>query len=170
MLDFNILVNKDIICDIDEFKLELTIMPEDDRLDWDGVDLGDGKNYHIQVWFNESNIPHFHLISNDGTVETAICIFEPRYYFHRPELTSLTNNQIKKLLEYLNSFHGSETRWNGICTFWIAFNENRNYLFKETYEDNFLTIPIPDYTQLNNNNPIISLIPYYETGIKHSNV
>ena len=141
------LINKDIISDIDFYKRKLKVMPIDERLDWDNVDLGDNINYHIQVWFNEDKWPHFHIISDDGTFETALSFLEPTYYIHKEGIQYLSCNQIDKLFDYLNVKPDEYyTRWNVICEYWRDFNIDRIYLYKENFQDNNANlISIPDY-------------------------
>ncbi len=132
--------------DIELFKRVLEVMPTNERLDWDNVDLGDNINYHLVVWFNEDTWPHFHIISDDGSFETSLSILEPSYYYHK-NIQPLTNLQIYKLIEYLNeSLDGYYTRWNCICQYWRDFNVDKIYLYKENFQDNNANlISIPDY-------------------------
>ncbi len=142
------LINKEYAGNnIELFKRVLEVMPTNERLDWDNIDLGDNINYHLVVWFNEDTWPHFHIISDAGLYETSLSILEPSYYCHKDNLQLLSDLQMQKLIEYLNeSPDGHYTRWNCICQYWRDFNKDRMYQFRENFLDNNANlIPIPNY-------------------------
>ena len=146
------LINKDITCDINFYKLYLSTMPDNEGLQWNNVDLNDDQKYYIRLWMNEDTWPHFHIISNDGTFETALSIMEASYYFHKENMNALKDYQIDNLIKYLNSNIAEyTTRWNFICFIWKELN-----VYRKCYLDNIDTdsIQIPDYTILKSN-PII---------------
>jgi hypothetical protein len=150
MIKYGHLINKDITCGVRAYKQYISRLPKNESVLWKNIDLEDNISYNMLIWFNESKIPHFHFVSDDSSFDTSICFYEPRYYIHKERFNKLNESQIKRLVEFINESNHLGTMYS----LWDSFNLYRHYLDDNKYkykED----IVIPDYTQLNNLDPII---------------
>ncbi len=92
---------------------------------------------HVDVYGNEGNLePHMHLYSDNGVINTAICIYKPKYlYGHNANTTKLNPVHVNKF----NQFITTGNRWAKAKDYW-----NKGRLNTEHY----MECNIPDYTQL----------------------
>lgn len=100
----------------------------------------------IHVYGGEGkNIPHFHLISNNGN-EICVCIFDNRYFTHGKYTGTLSSVQRKQLNDWLNEhsiFAPSIDNWEMIRAIWFQSNETPEYISKK-----FMRIKQPDYSNI----------------------
>ena len=102
----------------------------------------------LEVYPNEGQIPHFHIISkNNIKWECCIEIYNPKYFSYGSKIGKLTNKQLKILDSWLRDiskkdiFSFGVTNWQTICMIW-EFQGNPN--------TNVPKNPIqPDYTKIN---------------------
>lgn len=108
------------------------------------------QNATIWVYGKESTNPHFHIKSNDKKfVETCIRLDDNRYFNHGYKTGTLTNDEIKSLIEVLNKpfkktgkekFKGATTVFSAMCLCWNA-DLNNIYKVENVYD-------IPDYLNI----------------------
>ncbi len=90
--------------------------------------------------------PHFHLISSDGKFETAICIYDNKYFNNEKETKCLlSTEQAKELEEAIKlpgdpEYDGDISMAIGMRILWIGKHGERYC------KDN---CPIPNYSNIN---------------------
>lgn len=99
----------------------------------------------IVVWGNEGTIPHFHIKSKTTGKEACVCIFEPKYFNHESNHTTLGNKEKKELNEFLKSKSDkSKTVWEEIRDSWDDNNGDKVY----EHKDELTKMKQPDYSKM----------------------
>lgn len=103
----------------------------------------------IEIWPNEGQIPHFHIIPKDSKVakswQCCICLYESMYFNHGSKQGTLTNKQLKLLDSWLReniNIRGiSGSRWALACNYWDGQGNSQINIPKGN------NIKQPDYTK-----------------------
>jgi hypothetical protein len=101
----------------------------------------------IKVYGKEGEIPHFHIISRTNNKEVCVCIFEPKYFSHKPSHTTLTRKEkidLDNTLSDTYKFDKGKNLWSNIRDVWIEANKDHSY----EHKNDALKIKKPDYTKL----------------------
>lgn len=100
--------------------------------------IGNIKMLTIYVYNNEGNIPHFH-IKKVGKQDCCIKILTNEYFIHPKHSTTLSRNELKLLIDFLNSKENNETYWSLIIKEW---NKQSNIKVN-------INTKIPNYMNIN---------------------
>lgn len=104
--------------------------------------IGEYKDCVYRIYGNEGNIPHFHILKNNKTIQ-CVRIDKAEYFTHNGKYTyELNSGERKALIKFLNSKHFNkypETNWVYVVNQWNL--ENKNYPISDDLD-------MPDYTKL----------------------
>lgn len=101
----------------------------------------------IKIYDYDYDIPHFHLESNDGTFNIAICLLDNKYFSHHGNYKQkLTPEQCKILNDFLlqprdQDSPGEPSRWSEMLSYWNGYNP---YCKIQDIDD----LTMPDYAKL----------------------
>lgn len=104
--------------------------------------IGRYGKYTYRVYGNEGNIPHFHILKDNDTVQ-CVRLDKAEYFTHNGKYTyKLNSNERKDLINFLNSKHFDKydiTNWEYVVSQWNL--ENTKYTIAED-------LIMPDYSKI----------------------
>ena len=103
----------------------------------------------IEIWPNEGQIPHFHIIPKDPKIaknwQCCIYLYEAMYFNHGSKQGTLNNKQLKLLNSWLKDIVDirgiKASRWKWACIFWDSQGNSQINVPKRN------NINQPDYTK-----------------------
>lgn len=102
----------------------------------------------VQVYSGEGQVPHFHIVKNNGKEkDCCVCIYTNTYFDHGTHVDLLNNNQLQQLNKWLNEpnkINKSMSNWNYIVLLWEK--NNPDCLFDQALK----VTQQPDYSKMNN--------------------
>lgn len=97
----------------------------------------------IEVYSNEGQIPHFHIIgeSKSKKFECCPCIYDAVYFNHGTKIDRLSNKQLIILNNWLNSpcdkFGGAINNWHIISSLWEMCHNPMTNVPKNPVQPNY---------------------------------
>lgn len=102
----------------------------------------------VWVYSGEGQIPHFHIVKDNGTEEDCcVCIYSNTYFDHGIHIDKLNSTQLQQLNKWLNEINKSErsrSNWQQIVFLWEK--NNPECLFDQSLK----VSQQPDYSKMNN--------------------
>lgn len=110
----------------------------------------------IEIYSKEGDyIPHFHFYTKDNKIDGCMQIFKPEYFIHGRHKSILTNDQLKKLIEFLNTKEyepvNDINKWQEIVLAWFGDNYPNKDKYKNLLKNKNITIDLvnmPNYLEL----------------------
>ena len=104
--------------------------------------IGKYGKYTYRIYGNEGNIPHFHILKDNETIQ-CVRLDEPKYFTHNGKYTyTLNKKERTDLIDFLNEKHFDKydiTNWEYVVSQWNL--ENNKYIVSDDLQ-------MPDYTKL----------------------
>ena len=109
---------------------------------------------HVNINPKEGYTPHFHIVADNGSFESCICIEEATYFNHEDHHEFLNNSDLKEIDTFMrkeckSSLNGATTNWEQTAMIWNYANPDHQCTKVKDMQGNFL--PQPDYTKTSGN-------------------